>query len=194
MKFPSRREYSSDTGCKDSLRESRVNRAVSIDMRWISGSRCWHSRSSTHHCGGKLCCFERHRESIRTEKQHELAGIAELKTRKSPTGWKSARAMRKPSGTTLVSGEVDRWLQQGGPAGETKIRLTERLNSLQQAYAAYGYTRFPCSTTRPYCACPLPQKMPLPASTKSNICLKACAADRYFCQTSTGETWHGRSA
>lgn len=40
----------------------------------------------------------------------------------------------------LFLAEVDRWLKRGGPPGEVRMKLTERLASLQRSYESYGYT------------------------------------------------------
>ncbi len=85
--------------------------------------------------------FQRYKESIKNDKQNELSGIAELKN-KQISSWIEARrgdaqALRNDP---LFLTEVERWLQQGGPAGETQTKLNERLASLQQAYVVYGYT------------------------------------------------------
>ena len=81
------------------------------------------------------------KESIKKDKQSELGGIADLKIRQI-TNW---MAERKGDAQTikddpLFLAEVDHWLQRGGPPGETKMKLTERLATLQRSYASYGYT------------------------------------------------------
>ena len=85
--------------------------------------------------------FQRYKENIKNQKQGELGGIAELKTRQI-ISWMTERRSDAQALTddSLFLATVDHWLQQGGPAGETRVKLTGRLASLQQAYAAYGYT------------------------------------------------------
>lgn len=83
--------------------------------------------------------FQRYRDTIKSDSQHELGGIAALKIGQITT-WMTerkgdAQALRDDP---LFSAEVDRWLRLGGPEGEVKEMLTERLASLQRAYAAYG--------------------------------------------------------
>lgn len=85
--------------------------------------------------------FHHYKESIKSDKQNELGGIAELKTRQI-TSWMEerkgdAQALRNDP---LFLAEVERWLQQGAPAGAGRTKLIEHLAALQQAYAAYGYT------------------------------------------------------
>ena len=85
--------------------------------------------------------FQHHKRGIKSDKQHELSGFAELKIGQI-TNWiaerkNDARALKDDP---LFIAEVDRWLQRGGKSGETSVKLTERLASLQRSYAAYGYT------------------------------------------------------
>lgn len=85
--------------------------------------------------------FQRYRDTIKSDSQHELSGIAALKIGQITT-WMTerkgdAQALRDDP---LFSAEVERWLRQGGPDGEVKAKLTGRLVSMQQAYAAYGYS------------------------------------------------------
>jgi PAS domain S-box-containing protein len=85
--------------------------------------------------------FQHFKESLKKDKQSELGGIAQLKTGQI-TNW---IAERKGDAQTikddpLFLAEVDRWLQRGGPSGEVKVKLAERLASLQRSYASYGYT------------------------------------------------------
>lgn len=85
--------------------------------------------------------FQRYRDTIKSDSQHELSGIAALKIGQITT-WMTerkgdAQALRDDP---LFSAEVERWLQQGGPDGEVKAKLTGRLVSMQRAYAAYGYS------------------------------------------------------
>lgn len=85
--------------------------------------------------------FQRHKESIKSGKQHELGGIAELKIRQI-TRWMEERRgdVQAINGDPLFLAEVDRWLQQGGPADATRVKLSERLALLQRVYAEQGYT------------------------------------------------------
>lgn len=88
---------------------------------------------------GGYFVFQRYMEDIKNETQGELSGISELKIRQIDN-WMAqrmgdAQALRNDP---LFLAEVEHWLQQGGTAGEAT--LIERLTSLQQAYAAYGYT------------------------------------------------------
>lgn len=85
--------------------------------------------------------FQHYKESIKSDKQNELGGIAELKTRQI-TNWMGERRgdAQALKDDPLFLAEIERWLQQGGPAGETQIKLNARLASLQQAYMVYGYT------------------------------------------------------
>lgn len=84
--------------------------------------------------------FGRYKASIKQDVQNELGAIAELKNRQI-TNWIAERRgdalmlMNDP----LFLAEVARWLEQGGPAGRTRMELTRRLGSLQQAQAAYCY-------------------------------------------------------
>jgi PAS domain S-box-containing protein len=83
--------------------------------------------------------FQRYRDTIKSDSQHELSGIAALKIRQITT-WMmerkgDAQALRDDP---LFAAEVERWLQRGAPDGKAKEMLTERLASLQRAYAAYG--------------------------------------------------------
>jgi PAS domain S-box-containing protein len=85
--------------------------------------------------------FLHYKESIKNDRQNELSGIADLKT-KQIISWMGerkgdAQALRNDP---LFVAEVERWLQQGGPAGAAKTKLIARLTSLQQAYVDYGYT------------------------------------------------------
>ncbi len=85
--------------------------------------------------------LQRHKESIKRDRQNELGGIAELKTVQI-TNW---MLERESDAQTLRDDSVfvtaaDRWLQQGSPRGDTKARLSERLASKQQANAAFGCT------------------------------------------------------
>ena len=84
--------------------------------------------------------FQRYTETIKIDKQNELAGIAELKIRQI-THWMNERRgdAQTLSNDPLFSAEADYWLQRGAPAGETKSKLIDRLRSLQQAYAEFGY-------------------------------------------------------
>ncbi len=85
--------------------------------------------------------FQRYKENIKTDKLHELGGIAELKINQV-TNWMAERRGDAISlnNDPLFVEEVDHWLQQGGPDGEIKTRLIERLSSLQEAYEGHGYT------------------------------------------------------
>lgn len=85
--------------------------------------------------------FQRHKENIKIDKQNELGGIAELKAGQI-THWMEERRndAQALKNDPLFLAEAGRWLQQGGPAGEAKTKLIERLSSLQQAYADYGYS------------------------------------------------------
>ncbi|MFA6014909.1 MAG: PAS domain S-box protein [Gallionellaceae bacterium] len=89
---------------------------------------------------GGYFVFQHHKNNIRAEKLNELGGIAELKVRQI-INWMEERkgdALAIKS-SPLFLDEVERWLQQGGPAGESKTKLMGHLASLQQAYTAYGY-------------------------------------------------------
>ncbi len=85
--------------------------------------------------------FQRYQENLKIDMQNELGGIASLKTRQI-IDWMEHRKgdAQATRNDPFFLSEVGRWLQQGGPAGETKSKLTERLTSLQQSEAAYGYT------------------------------------------------------
>ncbi|HLP97062.1 MAG TPA: PAS domain S-box protein [Sideroxyarcus sp.] len=85
--------------------------------------------------------FQRYKESLKKDKQNELAGIGELKIRQI-TNWIVERKGDAESLThdPLFVAEVERWLQGGGLSDGTRARLNERLTSMQQAYADYGYT------------------------------------------------------
>ena len=85
--------------------------------------------------------FQHYKESIKSDKQNELAGIADLKTRQI-INWMGERRgdAQALKDDPLFLAEVERWLQQGGPPGETQTKLNERLVSLQQAFVVYGYT------------------------------------------------------
>lgn len=84
--------------------------------------------------------FERYKESIIFEKQHELGGIAELKINQITT-WIAERRgdAQTISGDPLFTAEVGKWMQLGGPLGDTREKLLARLTSMQRAYLAYGY-------------------------------------------------------
>jgi PAS domain S-box-containing protein len=87
-----------------------------------------------------ISAFQRYRDTIKSDSQHELSGIAALKIKQIHT-WMTerrgdAQALRDDS---LFSAELERWLRRGGPDDESKARLTERLVTTQKAYAAYGY-------------------------------------------------------
>ncbi len=79
--------------------------------------------------------------SIKRDKQSELAAIADLKTGQI-TNW---LAERKGDAQAIANDpffliEVDGWLSHGGSSGQGKMKLMERLESLQRSYAEYGYT------------------------------------------------------
>ncbi len=85
--------------------------------------------------------FQSYKESIKSDKQNELGGIAELKTGQI-TNWMAglkgeAQALK---GDFLFVDAVDRWLQQGSHDGIAKKKLEERLISLQQSNDALGYS------------------------------------------------------
>lgn len=84
--------------------------------------------------------FERYKESIIFEKQHELGGIAELKINQITT-WIAERRgdAQTISGDPLFTAEVGKWMQLGSPLGDTREKLLARLTSMQRAYLAYGY-------------------------------------------------------
>lgn len=85
--------------------------------------------------------FQRYKDVIRSEKQSELAGIAELKTGQI-TSWMTERrgdALSIKDDLLFVE-TIDRWLRQGSPDGETRTKLAGRLKSLQQSSTAHGYT------------------------------------------------------
>jgi len=89
---------------------------------------------------GGYAVFQRHKESIKSGRQHELGGIAELKVRQITT-WIEERKgdAQALKDDPLFMSAVEGWLQRGGPAGETGEKLAARLSSMQQAYSAYGY-------------------------------------------------------
>ena len=90
---------------------------------------------------GGYFVFHRYQEQIRTEKQNELGGIAELKIGQI-TNWIAERkgdAQALRSDPLFISAAAD-WLQRGSPAGESRTKLAARLSSTQQSYTAYGYT------------------------------------------------------
>ena len=85
--------------------------------------------------------FQRYKESIKSDKQNELGGIAELKAGQI-THWMmqikgDAQALKDD---LLFVEAVDFWFQQGCPEGKTKKNLAERLAGLQQSNGAFGYT------------------------------------------------------
>ncbi len=90
---------------------------------------------------GGYFVFHRYKGEIKTDKQNELAAIAELKAGQI-TNWMTerrgdAQSMRDDN---LFVSTVDHWLQQGSPAGKIKSQLAVRLVSMQQTNATYGYT------------------------------------------------------
>jgi PAS domain S-box-containing protein len=85
--------------------------------------------------------FHRYKENITTEKQNDLGGIAELKIGQIGT-WIAERrgdAQALKEDPLFVSAAAA-WLERKGEANEHKTNLSKRLLSMQQAYAAYGYT------------------------------------------------------
>jgi PAS domain S-box-containing protein len=89
---------------------------------------------------GSYLVFELHKENKRIEKQHELGGIAELKIQQITT-WMTERRgdAQIISDDVLFTAEAYKWLQHGGPQGESKAKLLARLSSMQRTYSAYGY-------------------------------------------------------
>lgn len=90
---------------------------------------------------GGFFVFQSYKKAIRSDKQNELGGIAELKTGQL-VHWMDER---KGDAQILISdplfvAEVERWFRQGGEPGEIKSRLLERLDTIQHTNAAFGYT------------------------------------------------------
>lgn len=88
-----------------------------------------------------VAIFQSYKKGITSDSQHDLAGIAELKTRQITSWMKEG----KDNAQALIDDpmfldEVDRWLQRGGPAGPARMHLAAHLAVPQRAYAAYGYT------------------------------------------------------
>jgi PAS domain S-box-containing protein len=85
--------------------------------------------------------FQRYKDVIKSEKQNELGGIAELKTGQIEN-WMSERKgdAQAIKDDFLFVETFDRWLKQGDADRDAKSKLTRRLASLQQSYAVYGYT------------------------------------------------------
>ena len=85
--------------------------------------------------------FHRYKESIKSDKQNELGGIADLKTRQI-INWMAERkaSAQVLKGDSLFVETVERWLTDGAPDGATKGKLQERLASLQKANDAFGVT------------------------------------------------------
>jgi hypothetical protein len=84
--------------------------------------------------------FNYYKENIKTETQNNLEGISKLKI-KQITDWMEGRrgdAQALKDDPFFLSA-AENWLQQGGPDGDTRKKLIERLTSLQQTNAAYGY-------------------------------------------------------
>lgn len=84
--------------------------------------------------------FHSYKQSITSDNQNDLAGIANLKIRQI-TNWMeegkgNARALINDP---MFLEDVDHWLKQGSPAGKIRAELIEHLRVPQQAYAAYGY-------------------------------------------------------
>lgn len=90
---------------------------------------------------GGFFVFQNYKEVITSDKQNELGGIAELKTGQLIHWMEERRSDAQIlKNDPLFVAEVGHWLQQGGPTGETRMKLIERLSALQQADAAFGYT------------------------------------------------------
>jgi PAS domain S-box-containing protein len=85
--------------------------------------------------------FQRYKESIKRDKQEELAGIAALKISQI-TNWAHERRgdAQAISHDPILLPIIEGWLRRGAPRGDTRRLLEERLDTLQQAYAEYGYT------------------------------------------------------
>lgn len=85
--------------------------------------------------------FQHHRESIKIDKQQELAGVAELKVAQI-TNWLLERKgdAQAIKNDPLFLREAERWLRRGSPVDETRTLLAGRLSSLQRSYADKGYT------------------------------------------------------
>jgi len=85
--------------------------------------------------------FQRYKESIKKDKQDELAGIAELKIGQI-TNWIVERKGDAESLThdPFFMAEVERWLQRGGISDGARDKLGRRLWTLQKAYSDHGYT------------------------------------------------------
>lgn len=81
------------------------------------------------------------KESFKKEKQGELGSIAELKIAQI-TNWLAERKSDAQAikDDPLFLAEVDRWLQQGSPSGKVKMKLAERLASLQRSGMPDEYT------------------------------------------------------
>ncbi|MDO8312195.1 MAG: PAS domain S-box protein [Sideroxyarcus sp.] len=89
---------------------------------------------------GGYTVFQHYKKGIKSDKQNELGGIAELKVRQITT-WMEERKgdAQALKDDPLFMSAVEGWLQRGAPAGEAGGKLTARLSSMQRAYAAYGY-------------------------------------------------------
>jgi PAS domain S-box-containing protein len=85
--------------------------------------------------------FQRYKESIKRDKQEELAGIAQLKINQI-TNWAQERRgdALALSNDPILLPVVEDWLRRGAPDGATRRLLKKRLEILQQAYLEYGYT------------------------------------------------------
>jgi PAS domain S-box-containing protein len=85
--------------------------------------------------------FQQRKEDVKRDEQDDLGAIAELKVGQI-TNWMEGRKSDAYvlSKDPLFLAEVDRWLQQGAPAGEARARLARRMTLYVQAHINRGYT------------------------------------------------------
>lgn len=85
--------------------------------------------------------FRHYRDSIKSDRQNELSGIAALKIGQI-TSWMAERRgdAQLLQDDSLFLGEAERWLQRGSPDDASKATLAGRLASLQRTYGVNGYS------------------------------------------------------
>ncbi|BBJ00137.1 hypothetical protein FGKAn22_18290 [Ferrigenium kumadai] len=88
-----------------------------------------------------ISAFQHYRDSIKSDRQNELSGIAELKIGQITT-WMTERKgdAQVLKGDPLFLDEADRWLLRGSPDDASKAKLAERLASIQRTYGGNGYS------------------------------------------------------